>query len=333
MKKPLVVAMLATAFLGFDVGPVRADPARPSNYVSEVTAVTPEVPAEFEVVGGDSFLQVTGIPGHIVEIPGYQAEPYIRIEADGTVLINERSPSHWINDDRYARVSPPPDADFAASPGWVSVGSGGRYAWHDHRIHWMTPESPPPVVGDVEVEVLAWSVPVMVDGTSAEVAGSLRWLPPTNPVPPLAVGLLAAAPLAALARRRPAIAAAGLLTVGGAAALVVGLTQLAASPPGAGGEVLMWAPPALALAGGIVSLARRGRGQLADMAAAVGITLLAVWVLLRLATLWMPSLVSDLPAPVERALVATAAVTVLVGIGAVIGSRLGPPRHRPVTPP
>ena len=59
------------------------------------------------------------------------------------MLVNERSPSRWVNDDRYGLATPPADATADAPPEWVEVANGGRYAWHDHRIHWMTPTSRP----------------------------------------------------------------------------------------------------------------------------------------------------------------------------------------------
>ena len=39
----------------------------------------------------------------------------------------------------------PADADEKATPRWEVVGSNGRYEWHDHRIHWMSKDTPPQV--------------------------------------------------------------------------------------------------------------------------------------------------------------------------------------------
>ena len=248
-------------------GPAWADPARPSNFVSEVVRVDPAgLPAEFRVVGGDSFLEVTVEPGHTAEIPGYQEEPYIRVEADGTVLVNDRSPTRWVNDDRYGLVTPPSDAAADAPPEWVEVATGGRYAWHDHRIHWMTPDQPPPVVQGEPVEVMEWTVPVVVDGEPAQVMGTLRWLPAVSPLPALGLGLLAAVPVLFVWRARPFLA--GVIAVGaaGVAALVVAFSLLSVSPPGAGGEFLIWAPPALAVGGAVAApLLRRRRPEIAEL--------------------------------------------------------------------
>ncbi len=323
MRRWLTVGGLALVVLVVGAGPAWADPARPSNFRSEVTGVDPAgLPAAFRVVGGDSFLEVSVEPGHTVEIPGYQDEPYIRVEADGTVLVNERSPTRWVNDDRYGLVTPPADAVADAPPEWVEVATGGRYAWHDHRIHWMTPDQPPPVVQGVPVEVMDWTIPVVVDGEPAEVMGTLQWFPAVTPLPALAIGLVAAVPVLLVWRASPFLAGVIAVGVSGVAALVVAFSLLAVSPPGAGGEFLIWAPPALAVGGVVAALLfRRRRLEIAELSVVGGAVLLIVWALLRLSTLWMPSLPSGLPPGVERALVATTLVLALVGLAVSVLGR------------
>ncbi len=238
------------------------------------------------------------------------------------MLVNDRSPTRWVNDDRYGLVTPPSDAAADAPPEWVEVATGGRYAWHDHRIHWMTPDQPPPVVQGEPVEVMEWTVPVVVDGEPAEVMGTLRWLPAVSPLPALGLGLLTAVPVLFVWRASPFLA--GVIAVGaaGVAALVVAFSLLSASPPGAGGEFLIWAPPALAVGGAVAApLLRRRRPEIAELPVIAGAVLLIVWALLRLSTLWMPSLPSGLPPGVERALLATTAVLAVVGLAVSILGR------------
>ena len=323
MRWWLKVGGLALLLLVVEAGPVRADPARPSNFVSEVVQVDPAgLPAEFRVVGGDSFLEVTAEPGHTVEIPGYQEEPYIRVETDGTVLVNDRSPTRWVNDDRYGLVTPPADAAADAPPDWVEVATGGRYAWHDHRIHWMTPDQPPPVVQGEPVEVMDWTIPVVVDGQAAEVMGTLRWLPPVSPLPAIGVGLLAAVPVLLVWRARPFLAGVIAVGAGGIAALTIAFSSLSVSPPGAGGEFLIWGPPALAVMGAVAALLLwRRRPEIAELPVVGGAVLLIVWSLLRLSTLWMPSLPSGLPTGIERALLAVTLVLALCGLAFSIFGR------------
>jgi hypothetical protein len=323
VRRWLTVGWLTLMLLVVGADPAWADPARPSNFKSEVTGVEPAgLPTAFRVLGGDSFLEVTVEPGHTAEIPGYQEEPYIRVEADGTVLVNDRSPSRWVNDDRYGLATPPADATADAPPEWVEVARGGRYAWHDHRIHWMTPDQPPPVVQGEPVEVMTWTVPVVVDGEPADVMGTLRWFPAVSPLPALGVGLVAAVPVLFVWRKRPFLAAIIAVGAAGVAALVVAFSLLGASPPGAGGEFLIWAPPALAVAGAAAALLlRRSRPEIAELPVVGGAVLLIVWALLRLSTLWMPSLPSGLPDAVERTLLAITVVLALVGLAISILGR------------
>jgi hypothetical protein len=71
----------------------------------------------------------------------------------------------------------------------------------------------------------------------------------------------------------------------------------------------------LAVAGAAAALLlRRSRPEIADLPVVGGAVLLIVWVLLRLSTLWMPSLPSGLPDGVERALLAITVVLALVGL-------------------
>jgi hypothetical protein len=79
-------------------------------------------------------------------VPGYEGEPYVRIAPDGTVEVNQRSRRGGSNDERYETdpnaVDAPADMAVDAPPRWEVVGSDGAFAWHDHRIHWMSPALP-----------------------------------------------------------------------------------------------------------------------------------------------------------------------------------------------
>ena len=53
----------------------------------------------------------------------------------------------------------------------------GRYAWHDHRIHWMAHTLPPQVKDEGKrTKVFDWKVPMEVGGRPATIAGSLIWV-------------------------------------------------------------------------------------------------------------------------------------------------------------
>ena len=64
------------------------------------------------------------------------------------------------------------------------VATGGRYAWHDHRTHWMNPVHP--IGRQPGDEVLDGTVPLIVDGGATDVRVSVRWMPGPSPWPAVA---------------------------------------------------------------------------------------------------------------------------------------------------
>jgi hypothetical protein len=266
--------------------PAAADPARPTHYRATVTAVVDaagqplaavEMGAlEVEVLGGDAFLVVRAASGTTVAIPGYEDEPYLRVAADGTVEVNVRSPARWLNDARYGArdVQVPPQADAAAPPQWEVVARDGTYAWHDHRIHVMTPVLPAqvdPTAGTVQ-RVWDVAVPIEVDGQVAEVRIDLDWVPGPSPVVAGAFVLLLMVALVALFLERSAAAPPVVAKVA-LAALVLGLATWLANPPGGDVEPAVVVLPALALALQAVGhgLARRRPGTASTSATAGGL--------------------------------------------------------------
>jgi hypothetical protein len=181
------------------------------NYRSEVTGSTPAINAR--VLNFDDQLQIAVEPGHEAIVLGYEDEPYVRVGDDGTVEVNRRSPTTYLNEDRFAEVEVPDSADAEAPPQWEPVAAQGRYAWHDHRIHYMARDLPPQVSDEsVETKVFDWMVPVEVDGELSAIEGTLTWVPDEGG-PSIAVALgLGAAVLASIAfavwriRRRRAAA-------------------------------------------------------------------------------------------------------------------------------
>jgi hypothetical protein len=153
--------------------------------------------------------------GKTVAITGYEREPYARLRADGTVEVNRRSPTHYLNEERYGGTPVPNSADPEAPPRWQTVSRTGRFEWHDHRIHWMSKDTVPPQVKDEDerTKVFDWGVPIRVGSQPAQLTGTLFWQPATASGVPTAaiVGLvvLAAATLALflVTRRRRAAAA------------------------------------------------------------------------------------------------------------------------------
>src|SRR4029450_5663544 len=88
---PALVALVALAAVLVHAAPAAADPPRPSDFRSTVTAVTPDTPGlRAEIVGGDAFLELT-VDGHEVVVAGYSGEPYLRFSKDGRVEGNRRA--------------------------------------------------------------------------------------------------------------------------------------------------------------------------------------------------------------------------------------------------
>lgn len=176
------------------------------NFRSEVSDAPPGV--EAEILNYDDSIQVVAEPGHELEFLGYENEPYLRFLADGTVQMNVRSPAAYLNEDRYANVELPDRADAEAPARWERVADHGRYAWHDHRIHYMAEGTPPQVEDEGErTHVFDWKLPVRVDGKRATINGSLTWVPAGGGASPallagLGAGVLASLVLAIVRLRR-----------------------------------------------------------------------------------------------------------------------------------
>jgi hypothetical protein len=204
------VAATALAALCALAPPALAHEGNP-NYRSEVRAISPPLEGlDAEVLNFDDRIELRNESGETVIVEGYRGEPYLRFEPDGTVLVNQRSPTTYLNEDRFADVEVPDTADPKAAPEWQTVARNGRYDWHDHRIHWMS-STPPERVRDDEsrrVKVFDWRLPVTAGGVPATISGSLTWLGKDGGGFPVAaaVSLLAAAlagvTVVALVRRR-----------------------------------------------------------------------------------------------------------------------------------
>lgn len=169
-------------------GVAHADAPAPTDYQTEIVAIEPIVDGvSFDVIGGDSFVEMTVTPGLDVTVVGYQGEPYLWFRPDGTVAENQRSPSTYLNATRYGRDAPA-SASADADPQWHDVADDGSYAWYDHRAHWMLdirPAGRSP--GD---QILESVIPLRVDGVDVDVTVISTWQ--TGPAAwPLVLGALA----------------------------------------------------------------------------------------------------------------------------------------------
>lgn len=154
------------------------DSVQARNMEAVITSINPAPPrgVRIDVVGSDTFLRVRA-NGHTVQIPGYSNEPYMRIEANGDVFVNDGSTTAALNGDRYGNVDL---SSFVPSttPTWRRVSTSGVAMWHDHRSHWMSPKRPATV--DDTGRVQDFDIPLEIDGTRTVVSGTLYLRSPAS---------------------------------------------------------------------------------------------------------------------------------------------------------
>ena len=185
MRTRAYVAVLAAVALAWAcAAPAHAHKGSP-NYRSTVRLVQPAAGGlDVRVLNYDDRLELVNRTGRDVEVRGYGGEPYIRVLADRTVEVNKRSPSFYLNEDRFAAVEVPRDASENAPPRWQVVDKTGRYEWHDHRIHYMSKNLPKQVTDKGKrTKVFDWSLPLDVGNRRTRVKGDLYWVPTSSGLP------------------------------------------------------------------------------------------------------------------------------------------------------
>jgi hypothetical protein len=296
--------------------PASADPARPTNYQSEVTRLDPPSAAvKADIVGGDSFIHIVVDPGHEVTVSGYDGEPYLRVAPDGTVFENTRSPAVRLNTSRYGAVGGQPnDVDSSAEPSWRSVASGGEYVWHDHRTHWMGKAAPPQLQGARSGVVFDdWTVPLVVDGTPTTVHGTLVLTSPPSVVPWLAIAAVVALVTAALALRRDAIVGLAVgLAIASVFALVTSTVGQFGLPAAAGRQYHFVVVPAIALVAAVLGITLRRTPSGLALVAGAALTL-PLWVFGNFGVLTHAHPATDVDGALQKAALSLA-------IGAVVAS-------------
>lgn len=304
LTKALAVVALVVVLFGADsltADPAAADGAGPTRFESIIDGVDPDLASvDVSIVGGDAFIQVDAERGTEVEIAGYDGEPYLRIEPDGTVRQNRRSPAAYLNmtrggsQDRF-----PDDVSSKVDPEWVTVGAGGTVAWHDHRVHWMLEELP---TTGTDGLVQAWEVPIEVDGEEVVVTG--RLLIDDTIVPwPAAVAVLAAGAAFLIGRHRRGRLA--VLAVASLAATATAVAAFSINPPRSGASVIPVALPVISVV--LVTwwwLASRNRSRgMLDLALPLAaIAALFGWAVQRAGVFWMPTVPTAMPEWLDRTL-------------------------------
>jgi hypothetical protein len=159
------------------------------NFLSQVDAIAPAGDGiAVEVLNRDDRLLLHNTSGEDVVIEGYDGEPYARVLADGTVEVNTDSQAYYLNEDRFAEVEIPEEADGKGAPRWKRISETGRFEWHDHRAHWMGKGTPPQVTdAGARTKVFGWKVPIAVGDERGSISGTLFWTPPPGDGAPTAL--------------------------------------------------------------------------------------------------------------------------------------------------
>lgn len=166
-----------------------ADQGSSFHYRSEITSITPDVKGlSIEVLEFADRLVLTNHTGKTLTVYGYSGEPYARVQPNGTTEQNTRSPAVYLNTSFYGNVTVPSSASASLPPRWVTVDRTGTFEWHDHRIHWMSPVTPPQVKDKSKrTKIFDWSVPISVGSQKGVVAGQLFWVPDASKAPVAAI--------------------------------------------------------------------------------------------------------------------------------------------------
>lgn len=301
VRAAVVGALIVLAPLGVATA-AHADAAGPTDYRSEVVSVDPVTPTiEVSIVGGDSFVELRVDEGTEVFVLGYEGEQYLWFRPDGSVLENQNSPATYINGSRYGASGIPAGANAEADADWEQIASGGHWAWHDHRAHWM--QTSRPVGQSPGDQILDETIPLQVDGTDVDVEVISTWLPEPSPVAGW-LGIVVGLALAGLAwRLRPsAIPAVAATMPAVLLALVVGAWQYLSLPSVTGPRPIWIVLPAIAVASAVVGLAagRRGRTFVADAAQLLVGVELAIWGFVRRDGLSAAIIPTDAPLWLDR---------------------------------
>jgi len=187
-----------------------ADQGSSYHFRSYITSVTPDVPGlSLEVLEFADRIVLRNHTGKTVTVYGYSGEPYVRLQPNGSAEQNVRSPAVYLNTNFYANVTVPPSANASDPPKWEAIDRAGQFEWHDHRIHWMSPVTPPQVKDTSKrTKIFNWSVPIKVGTQSGAIDGQLFWVPESSKAPTgaiaalVAIVILAAAFVVFVRRRR-----------------------------------------------------------------------------------------------------------------------------------
>jgi hypothetical protein len=179
LKRPLLAAALLAAVLLPPSAEAHYGTGK-KGYRSRIVAVKPhEAGLKLKILYGDDQIWLDNRSGKTVVIRGYSDEPYLRFGPDG-IYVNGHSPAVYLNQSRYWGTNVPKSAKATAKPSWEKLAGGEVWAWHDHRIHYMSPTPPKPIQEAPRRphHLFDWKVPATANGKPFLITGSLDYKPP-----------------------------------------------------------------------------------------------------------------------------------------------------------
>lgn len=209
-RRTVLAAVLCALLAGLTATSASGHAGSP-DYESLVRTITPRLPGfSVEVLNGDDRLELINSSKKTVTVYGYNREPYLRMGPDGAVSVNLRSPAYYLNQDRFSGARVPASAKPDAAPQWRVLERGGRYQFHDHRMHWMAKTVPPQVKDrSKRTKIFDWAVPLRVEQAPGTISGQLFWRgsaggPPAGAYVALAAFVLFGGATVVVVRRRRA---------------------------------------------------------------------------------------------------------------------------------
>ena len=163
----------------------------PTNYKSELLAVTPPVPGvSLRLLDLGNRIELVNHNRFTVVVLGYSGEPYLRVGPTG-VFENTHSPAVYLNKAAAgSSTSLPRQADASAPPSWHRTSTSPSVKWRDRRTRWGDP-APPAVKGDPgRAHVVSeWIIGLRQGSATAQVSGRITYVPGPSAIPWLALAV------------------------------------------------------------------------------------------------------------------------------------------------
>jgi hypothetical protein len=177
----IIIVSTATSFavpgaaVAHGNGPAIPDAAYYRSFLADVTPAPAGVVVRVDPAG--EWIELSDTGPAVVLVFGYTHEPYLRVTA-ATVEENELSQTTFLNRSLFADSVPTGSDGSGLAPAWKQISTVGLVRWHDHRIHWMGQNRPPPVAADPRHGhvVGEWTVHALANGVPFEIHGGLRWI-------------------------------------------------------------------------------------------------------------------------------------------------------------